>query len=114
MQAETLLERPLPANARTPAYYVAELEVTDAEGIKPYRDQVDATFRPYGGRYIVRAGQMDRLEGTPPNHRLIIIEFDSLQKARAWYHSPEYAKIRPIRQHSGTATTYIIEGVPQR
>ncbi len=97
---------------KAPAYYIAEYELTDPEGIKPYREQVDATFQAYGGRYIVRAGQMDRLEGNPPTHRLVIIAFDSMEQARAWYNSPEYAKIRPFRQNSGKTNAYIVEGLP--
>jgi len=97
---------------QAPAYYIAEYELTDPEGIKPYREQVDATFQAYGGRYIARAGEMDRLEGNPPKHRVVIIAFDSLERARAWYNSPEYAKIRPFRQKSGNTNAYIIEGLP--
>lgn len=102
-----------PKTGKAPAYYVAEFDLQDPEGIKPYREQVDATFKPYSGRYVVRAGQMDKLEGNPPTHRLIIIEFDSMEQARAWYNSPEYAKIRPFRQHSGHTNSYIVEGLPQ-
>lgn len=102
-----------PKAGKAPAYYVAEFDLQDPEGIKPYREQVDATFKPYSGRYVVRAGQMDRLEGNPPTHRLIIIEFDSMEQARAWYNSPEYAKIRPFRQHSGHTNSYIVEGLAQ-
>jgi uncharacterized protein (DUF1330 family) len=101
------------AHGKTPAYYIADFELTDPEGIKPYRDQVDATFERYGGRYIVRAAHVDGLEGSPPNHRLIIIGFDSLELARAWYNSPEYARIRPFRQRSGHTNAYIVEGLPQ-
>ena len=100
-------------HGKTPAYYIADFELTDPEGIKPYRDQVDATFKRYSGRYIVRAGHVDGLEGNPPNHRLIIIEFDSLDLARAWYNSPEYARIRPFRQRSGHTNAYIVDGLPQ-
>jgi uncharacterized protein (DUF1330 family) len=97
---------------KAPAYYVADFELTDPEGIKPYRDQVDATFERYGGRYIVRAAQLEGLEGNPPSHRLVIIQFDSIEQARAWYNSPEYAKIRPFRQRSGKTNSYIVEGLP--
>lgn len=96
-----------------PAYYVADFDLKDPEAIKPYRDQVDATFKPYSGRYVVRAGQLDRLEGNPPSHRLIIIKFDSLEQARAWYNSPEYARIRPFRQRSGHTDSYIVEGLAE-
>jgi uncharacterized protein (DUF1330 family) len=55
---------------------------------------------------------MDALEGNPPENRMVIIAFDSLERARSWYNSPEYAKIRPIRQRSGHTNAYIIEGLP--
>jgi uncharacterized protein (DUF1330 family) len=55
---------------------------------------------------------MDALEGNTPKSRLVIIAFDSLEQARAWYNSPEYAKIRPIRQRSGHTNAYIVEGLP--
>lgn len=113
LQAQTSTSRPQPTHGKPPAYYIAEFELTDPEGIKPYREQVDATFKPYSGRYIVRAAGVSRLEGNPPSHRLVIIEFDSLEQARAWYNSPEYAKIRPFRQRSGHTNAYIVEGEPK-
>ncbi|MDW3682764.1 DUF1330 domain-containing protein [Cupriavidus sp. CV2] len=113
LQAQTVASQPNAAHSKTPAYYIAEFELTDPEGIKPYREQVDATFKPYSGRYIVRAAGVSRLEGNPPSHRLVIIEFDSIEQARAWYNSPEYARIRPFRQRSGHTNAYIVEGEPQ-
>jgi uncharacterized protein (DUF1330 family) len=98
--------------ATAPAYYVAEFEVTDREGLKPYAEKVESTFAPYSGRYVVRGGQVDGLEGTTPKARMVMIEFDSLAQARAWYNSPEYTALRPIRQKSGHTNAYIMEGVP--
>jgi uncharacterized protein (DUF1330 family) len=106
-----LAQRPAP-RGKAPAYYVAEYEVTDREGLRPYAEQVESTFAPFSGRYIVRGGEMDRLEGNPPTHRMVIIAFDSLEQAHAWYNSPEYAKIRPIRQRFGHTNSFIIEGLP--
>ncbi|WP_210202935.1 DUF1330 domain-containing protein [Rhizobium anhuiense] len=109
--AQVNAQSPAP-QGKAPAYYIAEFEVTDREGLKPYAEQVDATFKPYSGRYIVRGGTTDRLEGNPPINRMVVIAFDSLEQARAWYNSPEYAKIRPIRQRSGHTNSYIVEGMP--
>lgn len=97
--------------ANAPAYYIAEFELTDREGLRPYAEQVESTFAPFSGRYVARGGQMDRLEGDPPNNRMVIIAFDSLDQARAWYHSAEYAKICPIGQRSGQTNAYILEGI---
>lgn len=100
------------AIAETPAYYVAEFQPTDREGIKPYSAQVESTFKPYSGRFIVRAGEPDIKEGFGAQGRLVIIKFDSLKQAQSWYDSPAYQKIIPIRHRSGNSRTYIVEGLP--
>lgn len=101
-----------PLSAAVPAaYYIAEFEVTNAEGIKPYSAKVESTFAPYGGRYIVRRGTIDSLEGTPPKP-IVVIAFPSGERARAWYDSAAYRAIRPIRQASATSRVFIVEGIP--
>ncbi|WP_160106564.1 DUF1330 domain-containing protein [Pseudomonas izuensis] len=95
-------------------YYVAEFEVTDPEGIKPYSANVESTFKPYGGHFIVRGGRTISLEGDAPKRRRVVIEFDSVEKAQAWYNSPEYTELRKIRQRSAKADVYLIEGVVER
>lgn len=107
--AAALMAAPLRA---APAYYIAEFELTDREALRPYAERVESTFAPFGGRYIVRGGQSDALEGNAPKPRIVIIAFDSLEQARAWYNSPAYAEIRPIRQRSGRTNAYIVEGLP--
>lgn len=107
---------PLAAQADTaPAYYVAEFTLHDADGIRPYSQQVEGTFAPYSGRYIVRGGHLSGLEGTPPGDgtRMIVIQFDSLKQAEDWYNSPEYTALRPIRQASGETNAYIMEGLAE-
>lgn len=94
-----------------PAYYLAEFEATDREGIKPYSAQVEATFKPYSGRFVVRGGVLDVKEGFGAQGRLVMIKFDSQAQARAWYESPAYQAIIPIRHRSGNSRTYIVEGL---
>lgn len=94
-----------------PAYYVAEFEITDAEGMKPYSAQVESTFKPYGGHFIVRGGKTISLEGTAPKRRRVVIEFASVEKAQAWYNSAEYTELRKVRQRSAKTDVYLIEGV---
>lgn len=96
--------------ATAPAYYLSEFELTDAEGIRPYSAAVEATFTPFGGRYVVRGGQRVSLEGTPAQ-RLVMIMFPSLAQAQAWYDSPTYRALRPIRQRSATSRVFIVEGL---
>lgn len=98
------------ASAGKPAIYMSEFELTDAEGIKPYSAAVDATFAPFGGRYIVRGGKSTALEGQPTK-RMVMIEFPSMEQAQAWYDSPAYRAIRPIRHKSAVSRVFIVEGV---
>jgi uncharacterized protein (DUF1330 family) len=97
--------------ATPPAYYVAEFEITDPEGIKPYSAQVESTFKPYGGHFIVRGGKTISLEGAAPKRRRVVIEFASVEKAQAWYNSAEYIELRKIRQRSAKTDVYLIEGI---
>lgn len=98
------------APAAKPAYFVAEYEVIDREGMKPYSAQVQSTFEPYGGRFVVRGGAVTSLEGEPVKGGLVVIAFGSVEKAKAWYESPAYGKIRPLRWKSARTRVYIVEG----
>ena len=66
---------------KQPAFYISEFELSDPEGIKPYSQQVEATFAPFTGRYVVRGGQTASLEGDQPK-RIVMIAFDSMAQAR--------------------------------
>jgi uncharacterized protein (DUF1330 family) len=100
-----------PKPSQPHAYYIAEFKITDPEGMKPYSARVASTFEPYGGRYIVRGGKIAPLEGEGPNNRMVIIEFDSMEKAQAWYDSPAYAQLKPIRHKNAISRVYIVEGI---
>ena len=100
-----------PSPAAAPAYYMAELELTDPDGIRPYSAAVASTFEPFGGRFIVRGGEASPLEGEGPKGRFVVIAFDSMEKAQAWYNSPAYQKLKPIRQRSGNSRTFIVQGI---
>lgn len=99
-----------PAAGKPRAFYISEFVVTDREGIKPYSAQVESTFRPFGGRYIVRGGNINMLEGDGPKGGMVVIEFDTKEQAQAWYDSPAYRKIMPIRHKTATSRVYIVEG----
>lgn len=105
---------PSPTSATKPAYYVAEFQVTDPESIKPYSAQVESTFKPYSGRYVVRGGILDVKEGFGAQGRLVMIKFDSLTQAQDWYNSPAYQAIIPIRHRSGNTRAYIVEGLEEK
>jgi uncharacterized protein (DUF1330 family) len=92
------------------AFYISEFVVTDRDGMRPYSAQVESTFRPFGGRYIVRGGTITTPEGDGPKGGMVVIEFDSKEQAQAWYDSPAYRKLMPIRHRSATSRVYIVEG----
>jgi uncharacterized protein (DUF1330 family)/quinol monooxygenase YgiN len=97
------------AKAAPPAIYIAEFEVTDPAGLKPYSARVQSTLEPFGGRFIKRGGAIAALEGDAPKG-MVMIAFDSMEKAQAWYDSPAYREIRPIRHRSAKTRAYIAEG----
>jgi uncharacterized protein (DUF1330 family) len=99
-----------PSAAQRPAFYISEFELTDPEGIKPYSARVDATFAPFGGRYVVRGGQIAPLEGEAPKGRIVMIAFPSMERAQAWYNSPAYREIMPIRHKTTKSRVFIVEG----
>jgi uncharacterized protein (DUF1330 family) len=107
--AITGLHAQAPSARNAPAFYIAEFEVIDQEGLKPYSARVQSTFEPFGGRFIVRGGKIARLEGEPPKG-IVVIAFESIEKAQAWYDSPAYREIRPIRHRSAKSRVFILEG----
>lgn len=91
-------------------YLIAELEVTNADGYDVYRQQVPAVIAAHGGRYVVRAGEARLLEGEEPVGRMVVVEFDSLEKALAFYNSPEYQAILPNRLRNSTGRAVCVAG----
>jgi uncharacterized protein (DUF1330 family) len=93
-----------------PAYFVAEVEVTNPAGYEPYRALAGASIAQYGGRFVARGGNSVLLEGSPEPQRVVIIEFADAAAAKRWYNSPEYQKALPIRLANSRARAFIVEG----
>ena len=93
------------------AYLVAHIEVHDPEGFAEYRERVAPLVARFGGRYLVRGGTAHPVEGDWRVPRLVIIEFDNLDAARIFYHSPEYQEILPLRLKASHGPAAFIEGV---
>lgn len=101
------------SNAAASAYYVVEVNVRDLDKYKnDYASHVAATLAPYGGRYLAAGGRTESIEGAPPASRVSILEFPSVDKAEAWYNSPDYDKIKPVRHAVATTRSFIVEGRP--
>ena len=93
------------------AYIIVDVEVTDPEEYRTYRQQTLATIEKYGGKFIVRGGQTETLEGDWKPGRFVILEFPSVEQARTWYSSPEYTAIIGIRHRASNSRMILAEGV---
>ena len=91
------------------AYVGNEIWVKDAMTFQTYVVQVPATLAPFGGRYLVRSGATETVEGDPPG-RIVILEFPDRAAALAWRASAAYQAILPIRDASSTSRVYVVEG----
>ncbi len=92
------------------AFVIGQFDIHDPETYAEYRRKTPATIEPYGGRFLVRAGRLETLEGDPPLPRIVVIEFPSFDRARAWYQSDAYQRLVPIRQRAATGRSFLVEG----
>lgn len=94
-----------------PAYVVVDVTVTDQALMEAYRKQVPATLAKYGGRFLVRGGAHQTVEGDWKPNRLVILEFPSMAQAQRWYDSEEYREPKAMRLKAGRANFVMVEGV---
>ena len=92
------------------AYVLAEIEITNPDGYREYTQSVPATIAKYGGRFLVRGGTAEVLEGEWPQRRRVLIEFPSLEAAKTWWDSPEYEKPKVLRRANSTGRLLLLEG----
>jgi uncharacterized protein (DUF1330 family) len=90
-------------------YVIGEIEITDPKIYDQYRGQVLATIEKHGGKFLVRGGKAESLEGAAPK-RVVVLEFPSPDQARAWYRSPEYAPLITLRQKGSKGRLVLAEG----
>lgn len=93
------------------AYVVLNVEVTDPARYPEYAKVAGPTVAQYGGTYLVRGGRCEALEGTLTPKRVVIIQFPSYERAKAWWDSEEYRVPKGIRQSAAISDTLIVEGV---
>ena len=94
-----------------PACLHGEIEITDPEAYEEYRRKVPAIIAAHGGRYLVRGGAAELLEGEGALRRQILLEFPTLADLRAFYDTPEYQPLKAPRQRAGNGRLVAIEGV---
>lgn len=92
------------------AYIIAEVDVQDPELFEKYKQLVPPTVAAYGGRFVVRGGAVERLEGEWSPARVVVVEFADAAKAVEWWNSPEYAEAKLLRQRSARTEMILVEG----
>ena len=94
-----------------PAYIVVEIEVHDTDRYEDYKQMVAPSLQSYGGRFLVRGGKVETLEGDWSPKRFVIVEFPSLERAKAWWDSREYADAKALRQATAKTQMIVVEGL---
>jgi uncharacterized protein (DUF1330 family) len=94
-----------------PAYVVVELEVTDPVTYEEYKRVAPPSIAQYGGKYLIRGGQCDTLEGEWSPKRFVVLEFESAEQAKKWWASPEYAEAKALRQRSAKTEMFVVPGL---
>ena len=92
------------------AYIVVEIHVKDPERYADYRTMVPSSLEAYGGKFLVRGGAVERLEGDWEPSRFVVIEFDSVEQAKRWWDSDEYRQARNLRQETADTRMIVVEG----
>ncbi|HSN07741.1 MAG TPA: DUF1330 domain-containing protein [Hanamia sp.] len=92
------------------AYVIVEITIHDQELYDEYKKLTPATIAAYDGKFIVRGGKTESLEGDWDPQRLVILEFPSVARAKEWWNSEEYSKAKAIRQRAATTKMLVVEG----
>jgi uncharacterized protein (DUF1330 family) len=93
------------------AYVVVQISVHEPNGYEEYKALAPPSIAAFGGRYLVRGGPTERLEGTWQPARLVILEFPNAAGARAWWNSAEYGPAKAIRQRCARTEMLLVEGI---
>jgi uncharacterized protein (DUF1330 family) len=97
-----------------PAYIVVDIDIHDRERYERYKQMAPPSIASYGGRYLTRGGETGVLEGDWVPKRFVVLEFPTMERARAWWSSPEYAEAKALRQACATTRMVVADGLPPR
>jgi uncharacterized protein (DUF1330 family) len=93
------------------AYVIVEIDIVDPAGYEEYKKLASATVERYGGKYIVRGGAVETLEGDWKPKRIVVLQFDSMQHAKEWLNCEEYREPRKMRHRTARTRMVVVEGV---
>ena len=94
-----------------PAYIIVEIDILDAGGYEEYKKLAGATVEKYGGKYIVRGGKTEVLEGDWQPKRIVILEFPTMARAKEWLNCEEYREPRKLRHKTARTKMILVEGL---
>jgi len=92
-------------------YVIVDDQITDEAVFAEFRERVGVTVEAFGGRFLVRGGEIEVFDGDWQPDRIVVIEFESVERAKEWLNSPEFAGIREIGIRSANASVIIVQGV---
>lgn len=94
-----------------PAYIIVQVSVRDPKRYEDYKPMVQPSLAAYGGRFLVRSGKAQTMEGSWQPERFVILEFDDADRAKAWWNSEEYREAKSLRQATADTEMILVEGV---
>jgi uncharacterized protein (DUF1330 family) len=92
------------------AYVIVEVDVHDPVAYENYKRQTPESITKYGGRFVIRGGKAETLEGDWVPKRIVVVEFESMEQAKRWWNSPEYAPVRALRWQTAESRMIVVEG----
>ncbi len=93
------------------AYVIVDVKIKDPVAYENYKKMTPGSLAAYGGRFVVRGGKTDVLEGPWQPGRIVVLEFDSAERARAWWDSEEYREARSLRQRVADTNMILVDGI---
>ncbi len=93
------------------AYVIVEIDIVDPVGYEEYKKQASASVTKYGGKYIVRGGATEVLEGDWKPRRIVVLEFESMQRAKDWLNCEEYREPRKMRHRTAKTNMILVDGM---
>jgi uncharacterized protein (DUF1330 family) len=95
------------------AYIIVNIEITDPERYQEYIKVAPASIAKFNGKYLARGGKTEKLEGAWDPKRVVVLEFDTYENAKAWWSCEEYSRPKKLRQSAAATNMILVEGMPK-
>ena len=109
----TVAVQGLHAQANAPVYTVAEIDIADQAAYSTYVPKAQAAIKAAGGKILAAGGKITSVEGEPPKSRVVIQQWDSLEKYQAYRNSSAFKELLPMREKAAKFRSFVVEGVSQ-